>query len=80
MSTKENIGSDKSLRRIDIAKEFFYSFSDRVMAYAHPTHISLIFFGTEVTVQHNFTPLFENFKVDIYTISLSLLTLRFLFI
>jgi hypothetical protein len=75
MGTKEEIGGDKTLRRIDIAKELFYAFSDRVMAYALPSHISLILFNDNIIWKHPFTSLFENFKVCIISQHISFITL-----
>jgi len=65
MESIEDIGGDKSLRRIDIAKELFYAFSDRVMAYAHPFQINLTVFSNGVVLKHPFTPLFQEFKTSV---------------
>jgi hypothetical protein len=53
---------DENLVRIDAAKEFFYAFSDRVMAYKFPLVIALINFNHEIMLKCQFTEVFRSFK------------------
>jgi len=52
----------KTLSRLDILKQMFDAFVNRLLAYNFQAHVGLVTFGTTATVSQNVTHAFENFR------------------
>ena len=52
----------QNLQRIQAAKEFFYAFADRIMAYRFKLVIALMIFHSTYSLKCNFTEVFRSFK------------------
>ena len=53
---------DNTLSRLDVLKQMFDAFINRVLAYNFQTHVGLVTFGTKASVSQSITHAVENFR------------------
>ncbi|CBJ28324.1 conserved unknown protein [Ectocarpus siliculosus] len=58
-----------SLTRMDVSKQLFHAFINRQQAYDLPVEVGLVSFGDDVDVPCEPTPLFENFRDEVDTLT-----------
>ncbi|KAH7403530.1 hypothetical protein BKA64DRAFT_669265 [Cadophora sp. MPI-SDFR-AT-0126] len=62
MSLKKPEKSGKNLTRLDVLKNMFEAFSNRLLAYGFNTHLGLISFKSSATISQVITHAIENFR------------------
>ncbi|PVH87391.1 hypothetical protein DL98DRAFT_448903 [Cadophora sp. DSE1049] len=62
MSLKKPERSGKNLTRLDVLKNMFEAFSNRLLAYGFNTHLGLISFKSSATISQVITHAIENFR------------------
>ncbi|KAF1351667.1 hypothetical protein EJ07DRAFT_168877 [Lizonia empirigonia] len=55
----------KTLSRLDVLKQMFDAFINRLLAYSFQTHVGLVTFGTTASVSQNITHAVENFRYQL---------------
>ncbi|KAF2996796.1 hypothetical protein E8E13_000636 [Curvularia kusanoi] len=58
----QSLKSHKTLSRLDVLKQMFDAFINRLLAYNFQTHVGLVTFSTTASVSQNITHAVENFR------------------